>query len=145
MVDRKIQRFQLEQEGSTMNANSVLSFWFDELKPAQWFQKNPKLDEQMRSRFESLHFKASRSELFAWRETTAGRLAEVLLLDQFSRNMFRDSPLAFAQDPLALAMSQECIRTGLHLSNLSQSQRIFLYMPFMHSESLSIHQIAVNL
>jgi uncharacterized protein (DUF924 family) len=128
-----------------MNANTVLSFWFEELKPAQWFQKNPKLDQDMRARFEALHFKASRSELFAWRETTSGRLAEILLLDQFSRNMFRDSPRAFAQDPLALALAQECIRTGLHLSDLSQQQRTFLYMPFMHSEALNIHQIAVGL
>lgn len=128
-----------------MNASAVLSFWFEELKPPQWFQKNLQLDEQIRDRFQDLHAKASRCELFSWRDTTAGRLAEVIVLDQFSRNMFRNDPRAFAQDPLALALAQEAIRTGRHLSELSQQQRAFLYMPFMHSESLPMHEIAVGL
>ena len=128
-----------------MNPESVLSFWFEELKPNQWFQKNAELDRMITERFSDLHLKASRSELHSWRETIEGRLAEVLVLDQFSRNMFRESPKAFAQDPLALALAQEAIRTSLHLTILSQQQRAFLYMPFMHSEALSIHEIAVNL
>jgi uncharacterized protein (DUF924 family) len=128
-----------------MKPEVVLSFWFEELKPNQWFQKNSKLDEMIRERFSEVHLHASRSELFSWRETIQGRLAEILVLDQFSRNMFRNSPKAFAQDPLALALSQEAIRTSLHLTLLSQQQRCFLYMPFMHSEALSIHQFAVHL
>ncbi|MGZ5279418.1 MAG: DUF924 family protein [Pseudobdellovibrionaceae bacterium] len=128
-----------------MNPNEVLSFWFEELKPGQWFQKNLELDQIIRQRFQDVHLKASQSELFSWRETIQGRLAEVLVLDQFSRNMFRDDAKAFAQDPLALALAQEAIRTGLHFSKLSQQQRSFLYMPFMHSEALSIHELAVGL
>lgn len=128
-----------------MNPEDVLNFWFEELKPNQWFQKNSNLDQMITNRFSDLHQKASRSELDSWRETIEGRLAEVLVLDQFSRNMFRESPKAFAQDPLALALSQEAIRTSLHLTILSQQQRVFLYMPFMHSEALSIHEVAVNL
>jgi len=128
-----------------MNPNEILSFWFQELKPNQWFQKNPQVDQMIHHRFQEVHLQASRSELFSWRETIQGRLAEVLILDQFSRNMFRDEPKSFAQDPLALALAQEAIRTGLHLSQLSQQQRSFLYMPFMHSEALSIHEIAKGL
>ncbi len=128
-----------------MNAETVLKFWFEELTQKQWFSKDAKVDEMIRTRFGELHAQASRAELFSWRETIVGRLAEVIVLDQFSRNLFRDDARAFAQDPLALALSQEAIRTGLHLSKLSQPQRIFLYMPFMHSESLAIHDIAVGL
>lgn len=128
-----------------MNYEEVLSFWFEELKPNQWFQKSDKLDELIRHRFGKIHLQASRSELFAWRDTIQGRLAEVIVLDQFSRNMYRDSAKAFAQDPLALALAQEAIRTSLHLTLLSQQQRAFLYMPFMHSEALSIHEMAIPL
>ncbi len=126
-------------------AEKILKFWFEELKPPQRFQKNAELDRLMRDRFEPLLLQASRSELFVWRETLPGRLAEVILLDQFSRNIYRDTAQAFSQDSLALALSQEAIRTGMHLSELTQEQRSFLYMPFMHSESLAIHHIAVEL
>jgi len=71
-------------------------------------------------------------------------LAEIIVLDQFSRNMFRDSPLSFANDSLALALSQEAISVGAN-QKLSPIQRSFLYMPFMHSESIIIHEIAVDL
>jgi uncharacterized protein (DUF924 family) len=73
-----------------------------------------------------------------------GRLAEVLILDQFSRNLFRDSPLAFAYDPMALALAQEAIVLGAD-KQLTAQQRSFLYMPYMHSESLAIHTLAVSL
>jgi uncharacterized protein (DUF924 family) len=71
-------------------------------------------------------------------------LAKIIVLDQFSRNMFRDSPLSFAHDSLALALSQEAISVGAD-QELSQIRRSFLYMPFMHSESLMIHEIVVDL
>jgi uncharacterized protein (DUF924 family) len=126
-----------------MHAN-VISFWFDELGPNKWFAKDPSLDARITERFSSTHEQASRCELHAWRATARGRLAEVLLLDQFSRNMFRDSPRAFAQDPLALALAQEAVRAGAD-NDLTPSERNFLYMPFMHSESLVVHEVAVEL
>ncbi|MCW8832764.1 MAG: DUF924 domain-containing protein, partial [Colwellia sp.] len=73
-----------------------------------------------------------------------GRLAEIILLDQFSRNMYRDTPKSFAQDPLALALSQQAIQMGADKA-LTAVERSFLYMPFMHSESLLIHQQACQL
>ena len=85
-----------------------------------------------------------RCELFEWRTSAKGRLAEIIVLDQFSRNMFRDTPLAFASDPLALVLSQEAISIGAD-EVLTSTQRSFLYMPFMHSESLIIHEAAVQL
>ncbi len=127
-----------------MSPKDVLHFWFQESSPQRWFQKNAAFDETIRSRFSSLHRQAAAGELFRWRDSGEGRLAEILILDQFSRNIFRDDPRAFASDDMALALSQEAIRREDHLS-LSVIQRSFLYMPFMHSESPVIHEIAMEL
>jgi len=85
-----------------------------------------------------------RCELSGWRKSASGRLAEIIVLDQFSRNLFRGSPLSFAYDPLALVLSQEAISVGAD-QLLSPVERNFIYMPFMHSESLQIHEDAVEL
>lgn len=122
----------------------ILKFWFEESEPAQWWKKDESFDQVIIERFSGIHCQAARCELFEWRKTAHGRLAEIIVLDQFSRNMFRDSPLSFAHDPLALALAQEAISSGTEKS-LNQSERSFLYMPFMHSESLKIHKIAVSL
>ncbi len=122
----------------------ILKFWFDELEPPQWWQKDDQLDQHIFARFSAIHEQAIKCELFEWRKTAAGRLAEIIVLDQFSRNMFRESPQCFAYDALALALSQEAIIAEVEKS-LSATQRSFLYMPFMHSESLKMHETAVNL
>jgi len=122
----------------------ILKFWFEEIGHSQWWTKNDEVDQQIRERFAEIHQKAIRCELFDWRKDAAGRLAEIIVLDQFSRNLFRDSPLSFANDSLALGLSQEAISVGADQS-LSPIQRSFLYMPFMHSESLIIHEIAMDL
>lgn len=79
-----------------------------------------------------------------WRETALGSLAEVIILDQFSRNIYRDKPESFAFDSMALALAQCAISRGLD-NDLSEYQRVFLYMPYMHSESSLIHIEAVKL
>jgi uncharacterized protein (DUF924 family) len=122
----------------------VLHFWFTEIEPSQWFVKDFNFDELIKSRFLSLHEQAFCSELFSWRETAKGRLAEIIVLDQFSRNIYRDSPNSFSSDTLALALSQEAIRSGAD-NELSPIENSFLYMPFMHSESKQIHEVAVDL
>jgi len=122
----------------------ILKFWFDELEPLQWWTKDDQLDQLIITRFSEQHTQAVYCELFEWRKTVTGRLAEIIVLDQFSRNMFRESALCFANDTLALALSQEAIALGVDKS-LSPIQRSFLYMPFMHSESLKIHEIAMEL
>ncbi|WP_444988773.1 DUF924 family protein [Halomonas mongoliensis] len=126
------------------DAETVLRFWFDELEPAQWFRKDPALDAAIGERFGALLEAAGCGELWAWRETPRGRLAEVIVLDQFSRNIHRDSPLAFARDPLALVLAQEAVAGGGD-RGLEVMQRAFLYMPWMHSESLAIHEVALEL
>ncbi len=125
-------------------ASGVIAFWFDELKPAQWFKKDSNLDQLIEARFIHIHEAASQCELWPWRATPLGRLAEVIVLDQFSRNIHRDSSQAFANDTLALALAQEAIATGAD-KTLSYDQRAFLYMPFMHSESIHIHETALEL
>ena len=122
----------------------ILQFWFDELTNQQRFAKDAVVDAVVRERFGPALLAAMRGELFDWRVTAAGRLAEIILLDQFSRNVFRDTPAAFAQDAQALTLAQELVARGLDQS-LSVEQRSFAYMPYMHSESLLIHAQAVQL
>lgn len=127
-----------------MHAHDILSFWFTELTPRQHFAKDAALDDRIRQRFAATLEAAARCEFFAWRATPEGRLAEILVLDQFSRNIYRDTPQAFAQDALALALAQELVASGLD-RNLPQAQRPFAYMPYMHSESRAIHTQSVAL
>lgn len=123
---------------------AILKFWFEEINPSQWWAKDDDFDKLIIARFSEIHAKATCCELFEWRANAKGRLAEIIVLDQFSRNMFRGSPCAFANDPLALALSQEAISANADKA-LSPTERSFLYMPFMHSESLKIHEVAMNL
>ncbi len=127
-----------------MQPDTILHFWFNELTEKQQFAKDAALDALMAQRFGALLERAARSELFGWRATPTGRLAEIIVLDQFSRNVWRDTPRAFAQDALALALAQELVLRGDD-AQLPIAQRRFAYMPYMHSESLAVHQEALRL
>ena len=122
----------------------VLRFWFDELEPKQWWIKDEGLDRLITDRFSGVHGQACRCELYPWRAVAQGRLAEIIILDQFSRNMFRGSHLAFAFDSLALALAQEAVAAGAD-KQLTTVERGFIYLPFMHSESILIHETAERL
>ena len=87
----------------------ILQFWFDDIKPAQWWVKDNDFDQLIKDNYAALHASTHLCELYHWRQTPRGRLAEIIVLDQFSRNMYRDQPQSFASDPLALALSQEAI------------------------------------
>lgn len=127
-----------------MDAQAVLDFWFTETAPAQWWKVDPGLDRLIAERFGELHAQAARCELFAWRQTPEGRLAEIIVLDQFPRNMFRGTARAFATDPLALALAQAAVAAGADQA-LPPARRAFLYLPYMHSESRFIHEVALTL
>jgi len=127
-----------------VSPHDIIEFWFTEIDSALWWQKSAEFDAAMTQRFGELHRQASLGELYSWRVTPEGRLAEIIVLDQFSRNMFRDETAAFAQDSLALVLAQEAIQAGDD-KLLPELQRSFLYMPFMHSESLLIHEVAERL
>ena len=121
-----------------------MRFWFDEIEPAQWWKKDQAFDQLVVELFSTTHAQARQNKLFEWRETAIGRLAEIIVLDQFSRNMFRNKAASFASDSLALSLAQEAISSGAEV-HLSAVQRSFLYMPFMHSESIEIQKMSITL
>ncbi|KFN50472.1 DUF924 family protein [Arenimonas composti] len=125
-------------------AAEVLRFWFEESSPAQWFAVDPAFDAAIGERFAATLAAAARGELADWRTTPRGRLAEVIVLDQFSRNLGRGTPAAFANDVVALVLAQEAVAGGA-LAALSPQERAFLLMPYMHSESPRIHETAERL
>ena len=125
-------------------SKKILHFWFSELEPRQHFVKDTKLDGDIKTRFQEILDQALACELFHWRNTAKGRLAEIIVLDQFSRNIFRGKPESFQADPLALILSQEALSQSDH-QHLETLQKAFLFMPFMHSESLLIQDESVRL
>lgn len=127
-----------------INSHEVIAFWFDEIEPKQHWVKDAEFDRLIEDRFGSLLRRARACELFGWRDSALGRLAEIITLDQFSRNIYRDRKEAFAADSLALVLAQEAVSVGAD-RQLSAAQKSFLYMPYMHSESALIHEQALRL
>jgi uncharacterized protein (DUF924 family) len=121
----------------------VTRYWFEELRPEAWFRKDARVDDAIRERFAALHDEVAQLRP-AQLATAHACLAAVIVLDQFSRNMFRGSPRAFATDPLALAISQHAIACGLD-QQLTRQQRWFLYMPFQHSEDRAVQARSIEL
>lgn len=127
-----------------MDYPAVLAFWFDEIEPEAWWKKDVAFDRLLSSRFGAVHEMAAAGELSGWRESGLGRLAEIIVLDQFSRNIHRDSARAFACDGMALVLAQEAVSSGAD-RDMNADQRAFLYLPYMHSESPRVHELAVEL
>jgi uncharacterized protein (DUF924 family) len=122
----------------------VLTFWFQETKPDQWFISDPVFDARVRARFLSLHENLARraaDELAADAETA---LAAVIVLDQMSRNMFRGMGRVFAADPPAFSVAEAAVARGFDVG-LSRDQRLFLYLPFEHREDRAAQARAVAL
>jgi uncharacterized protein (DUF924 family) len=128
----------------TETPQTVLDFWFSELTPKQWFVKDEAIDRRIAGRFTDLHLALSRKVPDVWRSTPEARLALVIVFDQFPRNIYRDSPLAFATDWLALREAKAAIASGADMA-VSETQRIFFYMPFEHAEDLAEQDRAVQL
>lgn len=123
--------------------DEVLRFWFEELSQAQWFAKSEAVDAHIRERFLALHEQLVASEA-AGVSQPRQLLAAVIVLDQFSRNLFRDQPRAFAVDPIARRLAKQAIADGFDRT-LSKSERLFLYLPFEHSEDAADQALAVQL
>jgi uncharacterized protein (DUF924 family) len=127
----------------------VLRFWFEELREDDWFAKDHHLDERIRARFLKLCEELVASEardVRDAREIASPRalLAAVIVLDQFSRNMFRDSARAFAADPIARRLARTAVEQGFDRS-MTDQQRMFLYLPFEHSEDRADQALSVEL
>ena len=127
-----------------MHWKTVIRFWFKECTPKQWFTKSKSFDTKVRKRFLKTYWSVARGEMAHWRAAPKGRLAEILVLDQFARNMFRRKPQAFMYDPLALALAQEALRARAD-KKMNKQERMFLYLPFMHSESKKLQRESVKL
>lgn len=123
---------------------TILDFWFTELDESDWWKKDDQLDTTITERFKDTHNKAIQCELYHWRSEPEGRLAEIIVLDQFSRNIYRNHTKSFLYDSMALTLAQEAVslKADKHLSPI---QKAFLYLPYMHSESAIIHEEAVKL
>ncbi|MBC7836793.1 DUF924 domain-containing protein [Acetobacteraceae bacterium] len=125
-----------------MKPEDVIRFWFEESSPHQWFKKDDAFDQNIKAKFQGAYNDIVEGKTHSWRTTPEGRLAEVVVLDQFSRNMFRNTPKAFEHDVLALRLAEEAVAAGDD-KKLPAKLRKFLYMPFMHSESPQAHTKAI--
>jgi len=134
----------MEMNKYVVRHDEVIKFWFEQIDTKFWWKKDTEFDQIIAERFQMTHDAAIRGKLFPWRKTALGRLAEVIVLDQFSRNLYRNSPLAFAYDDQALMLAQEAIHVEAD-QELNPNQKAFLYLPFMHSESRATHEIALTL
>lgn len=131
--------------------SSILNFWFGDPESDTyghfqdfWFQSSPEFDQQIKTQFESIYLEAVAGKLNALSETPEGSLALVILLDQFPRNMYRGTSQAFASDPMALSVSRDALDKKYD-QNLLPTQRVFLYLPFEHSEKIEDQDYSVAL
>ena len=135
-------------------AGEILDFWFEGVTDStvidrrqspfhKWFDKNERFDEEIRLNFEGDFLQAREGGLAVWEKSPEGTLALILCFDQFTRNMFRNSPQMFSADPLALALSAHAVKTGLD-SQLKLIERLFVYMPFMHAEDRTMQETSVK-
>lgn len=122
----------------------ILHFWFEEVEPQQWFQKNPELDKIISERFISNYEMARDGLSDGWSSDADGALALVILLDQFPRHIFRNDPRSFATDKKALLFAKEAIHKGFD-QLLEPVKKGFLYVPFQHSEDLRDQERSVEL
>ncbi len=122
----------------------VLSFWFEEAKPVQWFQDDPSFDADISERFMVTYDMAKRDLCASWIKDADGVLALCLVLDQFPRRMFKKSPKAFESDEKILLIAKDALRKGLD-QILPSVKRHFIYMPFMHSENIDEQKRSVRL
>jgi uncharacterized protein (DUF924 family) len=125
-------------------ANGVIDFWFSEHARSHWFKSTSRFDRQIAEQFKVLHRQATDGQLASWEDTPTGSLALILLLDQFTRNIYRGRPDTYMNDSQARDVARRAIASGFDCK-LPDAQRAFIYMPFMHSESLEDQDLSVKL
>ncbi len=128
----------------TAYADDVLHFWFDHLKPAHWFNSSLEIDDEIRDRFQPLLENLRYEPAIFFVASAREALAAIILFDQFPRNIYRREANAFATDTLALDIVKLALEAGYD-NGLSSQQQHFLFMPFMHSESLADQDMSVEL
>ena len=128
---------------SNIAFDEILKFWFEDIEHSCWFKKDPVFDRDLEHRFGELLTRAKIDQLDHWCETPQGYLALIVLLDQFSRNIHRDLPEAFAADPKALQLAVAGIEQGFD-KELTLEQRSFFYLPLRHAENLDMQQLGLD-
>lgn len=123
---------------------AVLDFWLLQIGPYKWFSRDDALDEQIRNKFAASHKKAVAGALKSWRAAPQGCLGEIIVLDQFSRNLYRDNPRAFASDGQAREILELALARGFD-SGMNNDEKRFLYMPLQHSENAADQTRSVEL
>ena len=124
--------------------SEIINFWFEKIKPENWWKKDEDFDRAIRHRFLDVYERAAKCELFEWRQDALGWLAEIIVLDQFPRNMFRGTPQAFSTDPMAVILVQEAVANQVD-NELTEIQKCFLYLELEFCEARLIHETAVDL
>jgi uncharacterized protein (DUF924 family) len=125
-----------------VSAPEILQFWFEEIEQSSWFRKDAEFDSALCERFGATLRAARAGELDDWHETPAGSLALIIVLDQFSRNCYRESPEAFAADAKAVALTVDGIERGFD-KQLTLEQRAFYYLPLRHAEDLEMQRLGL--
>ncbi len=128
----------------TATPEDIIKFWFSDAVRDHWFKPSADVDDDIRRRFGGLHRKAAAGDLDDWARNPRSALALILVLDQFSRNLHRGKPEAWACDDHALRIARAAIVRGFD-QYLADGEKAFLYMPFMHSEHLDIQEESVRL
>ena len=121
----------------------ILRFWFEDIDHSRWFRKDPTFDRELDQRYGELLKLAKGDQLDEWCGSSRGRLALIILLDQFSRNIYRDTPLSFESDAKALQLCLEGIQGG-NDAELSPEQRSFFYLPLRHAEDLAMQKLGLE-
>lgn len=129
---------------TSITPQNICDFWYSEIDPKAWFEKDPAFDATIRNRFAPAIAAARDGRLHSWGDAAQSCLSLILVIDQFSRNVFRESPLAWSADPRARALTKNALQRGFD-GVLSTGERKFLYMPLLHSESLADQQRSVEL
>ena len=129
---------------SVKSYKDIIDFWFAEENKSLWFNSSPLFDSELKEQFEDTYIAACEGELSAWEDSAEGLLALVILLDQFPLNMYRGDAKCFSTEQRSREISLKSIEKGLD-KKLSNEQKSFLYMPFMHSEEISDQDKAISL
>jgi uncharacterized protein (DUF924 family) len=125
-----------------MSPEEIVQFWFEDIEHACWFKKDPEFDRQLEERFGATLIQARDGSLDHWHHTAGGSLPLIVVLDQFSRNIHRDSPLAFAADAKALQLTLDGIENGFD-NELTLEQRSFYYLPLRHAEDVAMQKLGL--
>lgn len=145
IIEEIINIIQRSTSMSISTAKEVYEFWFNEENEENWFVKNDAFDKEISDRFHDTWEAARHGLLYEWRETLEGAIAEIIVLDQFSRNINRGTNLSYAQDQMALLLSQNLMQHWPEYRKLSDNEITFIYLPWMHSESKEIQKITEKL